>query len=243
MNTPLVSVLLVTEDRPEFRPWVKWNFRRQTYPNRELIVIDSSFPPVWNTSVTLSNESERIAQRVYRAPHGTSVPQKYNQALDEAKGDIIMFWGDDDWQHPQRIEWTVEALEKKDLNVADRPTIVGWSHGWFVDLWTNKCSFYRCGKVTASTVGIRTEVAKMARFDEALSHASDTRWLNRILETHKAKALERDQTHGLWLVHGRNMSQRMYRWTHTLDAVSKFIEPQYWNGTLEQLDALRGRLQ
>ncbi|MDX6511428.1 MAG: hypothetical protein QOE36_932, partial [Gaiellaceae bacterium] len=38
----LVSCLCVTEDRPAFLPWLLWNYRKQDYEARELVIVDSS---------------------------------------------------------------------------------------------------------------------------------------------------------------------------------------------------------
>ena len=40
-----VSCLCVTENRPEFMDWMLWNYDRQTWPERELVVVDSSGAP------------------------------------------------------------------------------------------------------------------------------------------------------------------------------------------------------
>jgi len=35
---PLISCLCVTENRPAFLPWLLWNYERQTWARRELVV-------------------------------------------------------------------------------------------------------------------------------------------------------------------------------------------------------------
>ena len=42
---PLVSSICVTEGRPAFMPWLLWCFDRQTWPHRELLILDSSERP------------------------------------------------------------------------------------------------------------------------------------------------------------------------------------------------------
>ena len=95
MDQPLVSCLCVTEDRPAFAEWVLWNFGKQDYANRELVVVDSS-----RTGSTF-HESDCV--RVVSAPPGTSVPAKRNLALSAASGEILTWFDDDDWQHPRKL--------------------------------------------------------------------------------------------------------------------------------------------
>ena len=73
VNDPLVSCLCVTENRPAFMPWLLWCFDRQTWANRELVIIDSSAQPFTVPS--------RDDIRVIPAPCGTSVGRKRNLAL------------------------------------------------------------------------------------------------------------------------------------------------------------------
>ncbi len=44
LAAPLISCLCVTEGRPAFLPWLCWGFERQTWPHKELLIVDSSPP-------------------------------------------------------------------------------------------------------------------------------------------------------------------------------------------------------
>src|SRR5438309_10414663 len=101
---PLVSCLCVTEGRPAFMPWLLWCFDRQTWSHRELVIVDSSLEP--------SQVVGRDDVRVVSLPPGTRVGKKRNLALQEAHGEIITWFDDDDWQHPHKLVWLVEALQE-----------------------------------------------------------------------------------------------------------------------------------
>ena len=51
----LVSCLCVTEERPAFLPWLFWNYGKQDYWARELVIVDSSREPLTtdDSSVTV----------------------------------------------------------------------------------------------------------------------------------------------------------------------------------------------
>ena len=88
-----ISYLCVTHERPQFIPWLLWNFERQTWPDKELIIVDSSETP----AAVFAREHPDV--RVVAAP-GANVPAKRNIALAEAAGDAITWLDDDDWRHP-----------------------------------------------------------------------------------------------------------------------------------------------
>src|SRR5690606_18181691 len=98
----LVSCLCVTHERPAFREWLLWNFDKQSWPHKELIVVDSSATLAW---------PERPDLRVIACDRN-SVPLKRNIALDAVSGRYLAWFDDDDWQHPERLERAVEALER-----------------------------------------------------------------------------------------------------------------------------------
>ncbi len=125
LSEPLVSCLCVTEGRRAFMPWLLWCFDRQTWPRRELVIVDSSLEPF--------QVAGRDDLRVVTAPPGSGVASKRNLALREAAGDFIAWFDDDDWQHPDRLAWLVEALH-------DGAPYTGSSRGWFVDLARLTCA-------------------------------------------------------------------------------------------------------
>jgi len=83
-------------------------YNRQTYPNRELVVVDDgeqSLDPVLDavpdselSYVELSPDSDR--------PLGAL----RNIALDAASGDFLTQWDDDDWYHSDRVREQAEVL-------------------------------------------------------------------------------------------------------------------------------------
>src|SRR5512143_1746604 len=97
----LVSCLCVTEGRAAFMPWLLWCFDRQIWPHRELVIIDSSSQPC--------QIGGRDDIRVVCVPQRTIVGKKRNLALAEACGDVVTWFDDDDWQHPNKLAWLVDA--------------------------------------------------------------------------------------------------------------------------------------
>jgi glycosyltransferase involved in cell wall biosynthesis len=231
LHTPLVSCLTVTESRATFMPWLLWCFDRQEYPHRELVIVDSS-PEPWRLV-------GRDDVRVLAAPPGTGVAAKRNQALEAARGEIITWFDDDDWQHPQKLDWLVEALK-------EGAPYAGATRGWFVDLYEERCAPHQGheGQILFNSAGFRRSVAQEVRFPEQIRRASDTRWLREIASRYRGQevVLERPPLF-FWLCHTRNLSNPVGR--RQLDHPLSLLRDRVgdaWDETDRQLSELRDRL-
>ncbi|MCB0253958.1 MAG: glycosyltransferase family 2 protein [Anaerolineae bacterium] len=228
----LISCLCVTENRPAFMPWLLWCFDRQRWPRRELVIVDSSAEPF--------TAGERDDVRVLSAPSGMGVAAKRNLALEAAQGDIITWFDDDDWQHPDRLTLLADALAAGAPYAASRS-------GWFADLATLRCASYQTtrGQLIFNSGGFRRDAVAGIRFPEDVVKASDTVWMREVLRRHSRRGmlLDRDDLF-FWLCHGDNLSNpaRRRRFTLPLAGLQKRIGQPAWSGTGEALEALRARL-
>jgi hypothetical protein len=227
-SEPLVSCLCVTERRSAFMPWLLWNFDRQTFRSKELVIVDSSPEPF---------RSERADVRVLTAPPGTNVPTKRNLALDAATGSVVAWFDDDDWQHPERLALLVKALE----NGHDQ---AGSTRSWFVDLHSRRChEYFGYRALIFNSAGFRTELARAARFNEGVRKASDTIWLRDVAAKNPRHASVPDQLM-LWLCHDDNISnsRTRRRFPSSLEELKASLGPQTWGDTDARLAELCARL-
>jgi hypothetical protein len=127
-SAPNVSVVLCTRDRPGFLSLALECYRRQTYPARELIVVDSG-------SVHHADEEAVAAAggRVVRVPPDTPLGAKLNRGVAEAGGPICQKWDDDDWYAPQFLETQVAAFLGHSAAVC-RPAIGYMTHALWLDM-------------------------------------------------------------------------------------------------------------
>ena len=104
----LVSCLMVTRNRLEQAKIAVRSFRRQTWPSRELVIVDTTEAddlPRWVTSLNNS----RI--RVKFMPGCTdSLGDMRNVSIEEATGNYVCQWDDDDLSHPARLEVQIAAM-------------------------------------------------------------------------------------------------------------------------------------
>jgi hypothetical protein len=101
---PLVSVIMPTCDRPTFLPLALRCFQEQTYPNRELIVVDDGVKaPVDEETV------RRVGARLIRTQNLT-LGEKLNSGAAAARGTLCAKMDDDDWYGPHFLETMAAAL-------------------------------------------------------------------------------------------------------------------------------------
>jgi peroxiredoxin len=156
-DVPLVSVILTTRDRPGFLQFALTCYERQTYPQRELIVVDDGDRFPVDPALVAA-----VGGRVVRAPVGTPIGSKLNLGLDVARGSLCQKMDDDDWYAPAYVETMVTKL-RESWHDACRPTVAFVTPFLFFDVarWEIRRSLDR--NVPGATLFFR-------RADWALHH-------------------------------------------------------------------------
>ena len=93
---------MVTANRANLARRAVQCYLQQTYPNKELVIIDDGqedYAPV--LADVPAGELRYI--KLEPAP-GQVLGTLRNRSLEEATGDFMAQWDDDDWYHPERIE-------------------------------------------------------------------------------------------------------------------------------------------
>jgi len=231
-NQNLFSCLCVTEDRAAFMPWLLWNFDRQTWLRRELVIVDSSSLPF---------ESDLPDVRVITVPPGTGVAAKRNLALKEARGDLISWFDDDDWQHPRKLALLGAALSDGQVVYA------GSNRAWLMELATSRCKLYQGSgrQPIFNSAGFCRSFVDSLRFSEELVKASDTPWIRTLGQRFPGRAvlLQREDLF-FWLCHTVNLSNPAARHLFPKDATAlRKAVGDAWGETDSSLKALVERLE
>lgn len=224
----LVSCLCVTDDRSSFHPWLAWNYEKQDHRERELVVV-SAAPDV--------DSRLRGCPRVRHVPcpPGTSIARKRNLAVAAARGEIVAWFDDDDWQHPRRLSLLVAAL-------ADGDQLAGPVRSWFVDLARGRARAHGPQRgVIFNGLGVRRAALAGVRFDELRSRAADTPWVAALRRAAARPPVVLPHVLSFWLCHRDNVSNpaSRYAFREPLGAVREEIGPDHWGDTDAQLAALR----
>jgi O-antigen biosynthesis protein len=119
MVDPLVSCVMPTYNRQAFLPAAIDCFLRQTYQNKELIILDDSDEP-GATMIDISWPIRYVIDK--KRITGT----KRNCINEMASGEIICHFDDDDFSCPDRIADQVNALRTTGLPVTGYGTLLFW---------------------------------------------------------------------------------------------------------------------
>jgi glycosyltransferase involved in cell wall biosynthesis len=213
-------------------PWLLWCFDRQTWPARELVIVDSSDAPL--------HLPVRPDIRLVTQPPGTTVPAKRNLALQTARGDVITWFDDDDWQHPRKLEWLLDAL-------AHGAPYAGSVSAWFVNLQTSFCARHRGfpGRVVFNSAAFSRDAARNIAFRENRPRASDTPWMRTLEERYRGEAAIVDRSDlFFWLSHDGNLSNpsRRRRFPVAVQQLKDQIGSRAWGETDHAMASLRARV-
>jgi ADP-heptose:LPS heptosyltransferase/glycosyltransferase involved in cell wall biosynthesis/SAM-dependent methyltransferase len=107
----LVSCIMPTADRRAFVGRAVEYFLRQDYGAKELIVVDDGEDAVGD----LMPADARV--RYVRVSGKLTVGAKRNLACEQARGEFIAHWDDDDWHAPRRLSYQVGELSESGAEV------------------------------------------------------------------------------------------------------------------------------
>jgi len=174
MSRPFVSVLTPTYNRRKFIPYAIECFKAQEYPqNRmEWIILDDGTDKVED----LFKASGLTNVRYYSEDVKLNIGAKRNKLNDLSKGDIMVCFDDDDYYCPDRVSHAVTKLMANVMN-----DICGSSelHMFYTDIK----KIYRIGPyhqnhATNGTMAYKRAYLKNHRYDETVTHAEETSFLN-----------------------------------------------------------------
>ena len=109
LDAPLVSCLMPTRNRFHQAQIAVRVYRRQTWPNKELIIVvdGGGDEPFVEWAASLNDPSIRVI----RVDENITLGELRNRSVVEAAGQYICQWDDDDMSHPARIEVQIKALK------------------------------------------------------------------------------------------------------------------------------------
>jgi glycosyltransferase involved in cell wall biosynthesis len=156
---PFVSICTITFNRRPFFPYLKQCILDQTYQgNIEWIIIDDGTDPI--------EDCIRDLDFVIYYKYDTKLPisTKRNLSNRFSNGDILIYFDDDDYYPPERIEHAVTMLEKNpEFLIAGCNTM----YIYFKDMKL-MYSFgpYGLYHSTAATFAFKRELLEMTKFNE-----------------------------------------------------------------------------
>lgn len=135
---PLVSVGVVTYNRPDELERTLAYLAAQTYENLEIIISDNASSDARVADVALRFVSTDPRARFVRQQQNIGPNDNFAFVLKEASGELFMWWSDDDHRAPRFIDALVDALTANagsviafpDFNLVDAGgnTLPGYEH-------------------------------------------------------------------------------------------------------------------
>lgn len=133
----LVSAILPTRGRTAWAKQAVLDFAAQTYPKRELVIIDDledrSFP---NGGLDIPRCGVPV---IYLLHKSRSIADKRNMCCSVAKGDVIVHWDSDDHSEPARIQAQMDFLERSEASVVGYHSML--FHMEQGDRWFKYCGY------------------------------------------------------------------------------------------------------
>lgn len=222
MNNPLVSCVMPTKDRREFIPAAIECWLRQTYENKELVIVDDGEDPIADLVPT----DERI-RYFFRKVRRNTTGKKRNLCNELSRGEIICHFDDDDWSSPERIQFQVDLLDK-----SGRPA-TGFNMLLFWDCLKSRALRYRShvkGYVCGTSLCYLKELWRGHQFKDK-QVASDNDFVYPILKQIEASS---DMSHMVARIHTKHTSNKK----GITETVSKELIPMgFWDNERMRLSA------
>ena len=146
-NPPLVSLLVLTCNRPAFLRLALSSIAAQTYTHVEAIVVDDGKHAAQTRSLA---KSQHFPVRMVRMSSRQSIGRKRNAGLGAVRGSVIAHWDDDDIRDHRHVEALVCPIV---TNVAEFTSL---TFSFLARLSTSSMSFYpysRPGATSRSATG------------------------------------------------------------------------------------------
>lgn len=215
---PLLSCIMPTYNRRKFIPLALERFREQSYPNRELIIVDDGSDPVGD----LVRDEPMV--RYIRLERRMSIGAKRNAACAQARGDIIAHWDDDDWYASDRLARQAAPILRGEADVTglENRFILQMPLGRF---WTVNRHLHRTmfvGDVHGGTLVYRRAIWTAGSRYPEVNLAEDAAFLRDVLR--RGRRVVRVENAGtfVYVRHGRNA------WKFE---TGTFLDPSGWSET------------
>ncbi len=197
-KAPLVSCIMPTYNRRPFVARAIAYFLRQDYEPKELIVVDDGADRVADQIPT----DPRV--RYIALPQRLPLGAKRNLACEQAHGEFIAHWDDDDWHGPRRLSYQVGTLQNAAADVC------GLNDPLFYDLrdqraWRYLYPYAERPWLSGNSLCYRRTCWEHRRFP-ALDVGEDARFIWS-LRPEQILALP-DPTFHVGMIHGHNVSPK-----------------------------------
>ena len=166
-----VSILVPTKDRPQFVENILNNFNRQSYKSdkMELIIMDDG-------ALDLASNFENFSYISYIKVRPMTLGEKRNKLIEIAKGDILIFFDDDDYYPKDKVSECVRVLENNTNYLITGSSVMYIYFPKYNDILKYGPSWHP-NHATCATLAFKKEYYKNNKFPH-LRKAEEKKFLN-----------------------------------------------------------------
>ena len=179
---PLVSVVIVSKDRPALLARALDSVLTQDYPALEVILVDNQ------SEIPLTSPETTSAHKisVFKSPSHMNAAQSRSFALSKCTGSLITFLDDDDWFLPGKIRQQVDAFESNpELEIVYMNTSVLGPDGEEEETLRGTPYYPLMTMVHLNALMVRRHVIERVQFDERMSRNIDDHFMINIFNRFK----------------------------------------------------------
>ncbi len=220
-GNPLVSCVMPTWNRRGFIPAAVDCWLRQTYANRELVVLDDGDEPVGD----LLPRDERIRYAFEKGRRVTG--DKRNRVVELARGEIVCHFDDDDWSAADRVEFQVRTLRESGREVTGFAVMLFWD---VAHQCVRRYRSHMAGYVCGTSLCYTRDFWKGHRF-RSKQEASDNDFVYPIL---RRIAASPDGSHMVARIHGCHHTSAKTGITETVSR--DLVPPAFWENEKLRID-------
>ena len=114
---PLVSLMLLTCNRPAFLRLSLQAAAAQTYPNLEVVVVDDGPRPVDIRQLGAIAVPGKLSINFVRMAHRSTIGAKRNAALQASRGEVVVHWDDDDLHGSDQVRSLVCPIVRNETEL------------------------------------------------------------------------------------------------------------------------------
>jgi glycosyltransferase involved in cell wall biosynthesis len=115
---PLISCLMVTANRAEIARVAIECFSDQTWPNKELVIIDDGAEDYGDLIASFDCADLVRYIKLQPANPRLSLGELRNLSIEEAHGTWCVQWDDDEWYHPERLAVQLNAAAQANVGAS-----------------------------------------------------------------------------------------------------------------------------
>lgn len=189
---PLISCLMVTRGKPNFVRAAINGYLNQTYKHSELVIVTEA-DPAGLSLVRAEYDDPRIRWKFVDSAEKLPLGALRNLSVDEAVGDYIANWDDDDLNDPSRLAHQLKYLQQTNSPAC---MLLRWMVWWP----SKKRIFISQRRLWEGSLLCRTSI--LPRYPE-IEKAEDTFLIKKLLQQHNITAIDVPRLY-IYVCHGAN---------------------------------------